>query len=45
MNYRYKTYNIFEIEINDLPLDLHINLKHNVYFKEWTLFFNLNLEV
>lgn len=38
-------YNIFEIEINDLLLDLYINFKYNVYFKEWILFFNLNLEV
>lgn len=38
-------YNIFELEINDLLLDLYINFKYNVYFKEWILFFNLNLEV
>lgn len=38
-------YNIFEIEINDLLLDLYINFKYNVYFKEWIWFFNLNLEV
>lgn len=45
MNLRKKMYNIFEIEINDLLLDLYINFKYNVYFKEWILFFNLNLEV
>lgn len=38
-------YNIFELEINDLLLDLYINFKYNVYFKEWILFFNLNLDV
>lgn len=45
MNLRKKMYSIFEIEINDLLLDLYINFKYNVYFKEWILFFNLNLEV
>lgn len=45
MNLRKKMYNIFEIEINDLLMDLYINFKYNVYFKEWILFFNLNLEV